>query len=315
MRRWGKVPVVAADVPGFIVNRVARPYYGEGFLALGDGLDAAAIDHALKAAGGFRMGPLELGDLIGHDINFAVASSIYGAYAGRTRFRPQPAQKALVDAGHLGRKTGRGVFVTGVAVTVPLEPPCPAPRHVRFGQGLAALKALAVTAGLSPQDDERLPPDSVEIDGILARLGDGRAAAGMAEADGQTRIMLDMARDFAKAATLVACVADPEDHAARATFAGFAQALGKGALILADRPGGLVLRTLAQLANCAADAVAEQVAAPEGIDDALVYGANHPQGPLAWASGIGTDLLRVILDNLATATGDAMYRPSEGLQA
>lgn len=314
MRRWGKVPVAAADVPGFIVNRVARPYYAEGFLAFGEGLPAAAIDHALKSAGGFRMGPLELGDLIGHDINYAVASSIFGAYAGRTRFRPQAAQKALVDAGHLGRKTGRGVYEAGQVPTPPLEPPGPAPMSLRFGPGLTDLRTLAEAAGLDVGTDADLPPDAVDIDGIPARLGDGRSARAVAAADGRTRILLDLARDFTRTPTLVAGLARADDAEARAAFAGFAQALGKGALILADRPGGLVLRTLAQLANCAADAVLDRVAAADGIDAALVHGANHPQGPLAWAAQVGTARLRVILDHLTTETGDDLYRPSEGLR-
>ncbi|WP_416570359.1 3-hydroxyacyl-CoA dehydrogenase NAD-binding domain-containing protein [Niveispirillum sp. KHB5.9] len=305
MRRWGKVPVLAADVPGFIVNRVARPYYAEGFLALGEGLDAASIDHALKAAGGFRMGPLELADLIGHDVNYAVASSVYGAYAGRTRFRPQAAQKALVEAGHLGRKTGRGVFVTGEKPVVPLEPSAAAPARVCFGEGLVSLCANA--AG-----DATLSANAILIDGILLRLGDGRTAASLAAEDGRTRIMLDMARDFTTAPTLVASLADPQDRAARAAFAGFAQSLGKGALLLPDRPGGLVLRTLAQLANCAADAAHERVADAAGIDAAMIHGANHPQGPLAWVAQAGAAHVRKVLRNLAEATGDALYLPSDG---
>lgn len=312
MRRWGKVPVLAADVPGFIVNRVARPYYGEGLQAWGEGLNAAAIDHALKAAGGFRMGPLELADLIGHDVNYAVASSVYGAYAGRTRFRPQPAQKALVDAGHLGRKTGRGVFAVGEKPIAPLEPPAPRPVRLRFGDGLAALRVAALAAGLKVDDDPTLPADAILIDDVLLRLGDGRTAAALAAEDGRTRIMLDMARDFATAATLVGSLADPQDKAARTAFAGFAQALGKGALLLPDRPGGLVLRTLAQLANCAADAARDRVADAAGIDAAMIHGANHPQGPLAWAAQAGTATVRWALLNLAAATGDDMYLPSEG---
>lgn len=313
MRRWGKVPVLAADVPGFIVNRVARPFYAEGFLALGDGLDPAAIDHALKVAGGFRMGPLELADLIGHDINYAVAGSIHGAYAGKTRFRLQPAQQALVEAGRLGRKTGRGVFVAGEKPVPPLEPPAPAPGRLHFGAGLDALRDAATAAGLSVVTDLRLPAGSLEIDGIRVSLGDGRSAAGMARADDRTRVMLDMARDFATAGTLVASLANPDDAAARTAFAGFAQALGRGALILPDRPGGLVLRTLVQLANAAADAVADRVADADGIDAAMVHGANHPQGPLAWVAQVGTARVIQALTHLAAETGDDLYLPGAGL--
>ncbi|AUN31022.1 MULTISPECIES: 3-hydroxyacyl-CoA dehydrogenase NAD-binding domain-containing protein [Niveispirillum] len=309
MRRWGKVPVQAADVPGFIVNRVARPYYAEGFLALGEELDAASIDHALKAAGGFRMGPLELADLIGHDVNYAVASSVYSAYAGKTRFRPQDVQKALVNAGNLGRKTGSGVFMAGTKPIIALEPTAPRPGLLCFGEGLAALRA----AELEAADDVALPADTILIDGVLLRLGDGRTAAALAAEDGRTRIMLDTARDFASASALVASLADPQDFAARTAFAGFAQALGKDALVLPDRPGGLVLRTLAQLANCAADAAHDRVADHAGIDAAMIHGANHPQGPLAWVDQAGPAWVRQVLANLAAATGDDMYLPSEGL--
>lgn len=312
MRRWGKVPVAAADVPGFIVNRVARPYYAEGFLALGEGLEAAAIDHALKTAGGFRMGPLELADLIGHDVNFAVASSIHGAYAGRTRFRPQPAQKALVDAGRLGRKTGLGVFRAGEKPAIPLEPDAAAPQSLRFAPGPSALHEAARQAGLHISVDDALPAGTIIIDEIALRPGDGRSAAALSAGDGQTRIMLDTARDFARTPTLVASLADPDDRAARVAFAGFARALGREALVLPDRPGGLVLRVLAQLANAAADAVADKVAGADGIDAALIHGANHPQGPLAWARQAGTEQVRAVLRHIADGTGDRIYQPGEG---
>lgn len=108
MERWGKTPVIVRDVPGFIVNRVARPYYAEGFAALGEGLSAAAVDALMTGAGGFRMGPLALSDLIGQDINYAVACSVYDAYDRKTRFRPQSAQKALVGSAASWPQIGQG---------------------------------------------------------------------------------------------------------------------------------------------------------------------------------------------------------------
>jgi 3-hydroxybutyryl-CoA dehydrogenase len=109
-RAWGKTPVEAADSPGFIVNRVARPFYGEGLRMVGEGVaDFATIDR-LAREGGFPMGPFELMDLIGIDINFAAAQSVYDGFFGDPRFRPHPIQRAMVESGRLGRKTGRGYY-------------------------------------------------------------------------------------------------------------------------------------------------------------------------------------------------------------
>lgn len=111
MRQWGKVPVLAKDTPGFIVNRVARPFYGESLRMLEEGIaDEATIDHALKTLGGFRMGPFELMDLIGNDINFAVTSTVYAAFFQDGRYRPSIIQQRMVEAGLLGRKSGQGYF-------------------------------------------------------------------------------------------------------------------------------------------------------------------------------------------------------------
>ena len=108
---WGKSPVHAKSTPGFIVNRVARPFYAEGLRLLSEqAADAATIDAVMRDCGGFRMGPFELMDLIGHDVNFSVTQSVFNAYFGDPRFTPSVLQQEMVNAGFLGRKSGRGFY-------------------------------------------------------------------------------------------------------------------------------------------------------------------------------------------------------------
>lgn len=107
---WGKVPVIAQDTPGFIVNRVARPYYSEALRMLDERLATVSeIDSAMENLG-FRMGPFHLMDFIGHDVNFRVTESMFHAYWGEPRYKPSFSQKQLLDAGYLGRKVGRGFY-------------------------------------------------------------------------------------------------------------------------------------------------------------------------------------------------------------
>src|SRR5690554_3948587 len=111
IKSWGKIIVTSKDAPGFIVNRVARPFYGEALRILEEGVaDVATIDWAMKEIGGFRMGPFELMDLIGHDVNYEVTSSVFKEFYYDPRFKPSFTQKRLVEAGWLGRKTKRGFY-------------------------------------------------------------------------------------------------------------------------------------------------------------------------------------------------------------
>ncbi len=108
---WGKTSVVAKDTPGFIVNRIARPFYSESLRILDEGIaDIATIDWAMKHIGGFKMGPFELMDFIGHDVNYVVTESVFKEFYYDPRFKPSITQKRLYEAGMNGRKSGRGFY-------------------------------------------------------------------------------------------------------------------------------------------------------------------------------------------------------------
>jgi 3-hydroxybutyryl-CoA dehydrogenase len=111
LKGWGKSVVTAKDTPGFIVNRVARPYYGEALRIYEEGIaDFATIDWAMKEFGGFRMGPFELMDYIGNDINYSATKAVYDRTNHDPRYKPSATQKKMMDEGLLGRKSGRGYF-------------------------------------------------------------------------------------------------------------------------------------------------------------------------------------------------------------
>ena len=108
---WGKVTAIVKDTPGFIVNRVARPFYGEALRIYEEGIaDFATIDWALKEIGGFRMGPFELMDYIGNDINYTVTETVFTNFYFDQRYKPSFTQKRMMEAGHLGRKSGKGYY-------------------------------------------------------------------------------------------------------------------------------------------------------------------------------------------------------------
>ncbi|MCB0696859.1 MAG: NAD(P)-binding domain-containing protein [Chitinophagaceae bacterium] len=111
MTDWKKVPVIAKDTPGFIVNRVARPFYGEAIRMMEEGIaDAATIDWAMTEIGGFKMGPFTLTDYIGHDVNYVVTETVFQSFFYDPRYKPSFSQKRLLEAGWLGRKSGRGFY-------------------------------------------------------------------------------------------------------------------------------------------------------------------------------------------------------------
>jgi len=306
---WGKTPVYARSTPGFIVNRVARPYYGEALRLLTERAGTpASIDAVMREAGGFRMGPFELMDLIGQDVNFAVTRSVFNAYFNEPRFTPSLAQQELVEAGFLGRKSGRGFFDyrQGAAKPTPdTEAAMPIPsRCVAFGSD-PLIEALAKRVAVAREAAGALGP-AIEVDGVFAAITDGRTAAQRAaETSVADFVVVDLALDYEKATRLA--IASRGDAS---SVIGLLQAAGYAVTRLKDVPGLAVMRTVAMLANEAADAVNQGVASVDGVDTAMRKGVNYPLGPLGWANRIGMPRVAAVLSHLAAYYGEDRYRMS-----
>lgn len=313
---WGKSPVHAKSTPGFIVNRVARPYYAEALrLLLERAADVATLDAVMRDCGGFRMGPFELMDLIGHDVNFSVTSSVFAAYYNDPRFTPSIVQQELVSAGFLGRKSGRGFYRYGDDAAKPApqdEPACTRPSTLRYAGGVKAVEALAARlhgAGFDPLAIEAAP--GLYCEGAAIYLTDGRSATERAQDDGhRDTILFDLQLDPAGAARIALARADQCGEAAWQAAVGLFQGAGFAVTRLDDVPGMAVMRTVAMLANEAADAVNQGVCSARAVDVAMQKGVNYPRGPLAWADAIGLRQVVTVLSNLAATYGEDRYRVS-----
>ncbi len=300
-RAWGKTPVRAASTPGFIVNRVARPFYGEAFRLLESGrVDAATVDALLRESGGFRMGPFELADLIGHDVNLAVSRSVWEAFGRDPRFTPSVLQERLVADGRLGRKSGGGIYAAD-------EPP-PAPPTA--DPVTDAPSTWAGAGGFDPSTRGW----SVSSDDVELRPADGRTAAQHTGGGPRTVVLVDLALDGSPARVGIAAPEHaPKEHVEAAI--GFLQGHGFAVTILPDLPGLVVARTVATLAAAAADAVDSGVATADDVDTAMRLGTNYPRGPYEWGAALGWDWVAGVLDALAAAADDpGRYRVSARLR-
>ena len=315
-KAWGKKPVHTKSTPGFIVNRVARPFYAESLRLLQEGAsDCASLDALLRDAGGFRMGAFELTDLIGHDVNYAVTCSVFDAYYGDFRFQPSLIQKELVDAGRFGRKSGRGFYDYTEGAERPAAQSLPAAaKHAcmvvegDLGPAAALVERIAA-AGV--QVIRRDGAGLIRVGEAVLALSDGRMAAERARDEGLRNLALfDLALDYAKATRLAVAFAAGTDANAREAVAGLLQAAGIAVTEVTDSPALVVLRTVAMLANEAADAVLQGVGSAADIDLAMCAGVNYPKGPLAWADAIGVGTVLNVLDNLQRSYGEDRYRPS-----
>jgi 3-hydroxybutyryl-CoA dehydrogenase len=320
---WGKVPVHTKSTPGFIVNRIARPYYAETLALL---LEQAAQPHELDAclkAAGFRMGPCELMDLIGHDTNFAVTQSVFEANFFDKRYAPSLVQRELVEGGWLGRKTGRGFYrhpdgPPALPVAV-YDAPAGTREVTVHGQGVIADALEAATAhalqaqawGPARRTDSGWT--GLEADGARLVMTDGRTAQTLAHSMGVDHLAV-FDRPLAANGPLALATHAQCSAAWREESRRWLHALGYAPVPVADTPGLVVARTLAMLINEAADAVLQGVCTPEGANAAMKLGVNYPAGPFEWLTSWGAEGVIQVLQTLDDHYRGERYRTSPWLR-
>ena len=317
-RMWGKEPVHCLSTPGFIVNRVARPFYGEGLrLAAEKAADYATIDALVTGSGGFRMGPFALMDLVGLDVNLAVSKSVFAQSFHDSRFAPHVLQQSLVDAGKLGRKTGEGFYEYGpsAAAAVPQTvADHDAPHNVEAHGDLGWASGLTPRLLASGVEVDAVPaggPGHLIFDGVHLVPTDGRTATELAASEvlgTHNVVVFDLVHDWDDVTHVGIARADQADPNTVQRAAGLFQAIGCQVSQVDDTHGMVVMRTVAQLAAVAADAVALGVATALDVDTAMRLGTNYPSGPLEWADRIGAGRTAAVLRNLRAGYGEDRYR-------
>jgi 3-hydroxybutyryl-CoA dehydrogenase len=313
----GKRVIVAADGPGFLVNRCGRPFGAEALRLLQERVATHdQIDRICRLGGGFRMGPFELMDLVGIDVGFEVAKSFTELSFGEPRWKPSPIQARMVAAGRLGRKSGRGYYDYGT--DGPYRPEDPEPRAAGGGDGrpvsilgegsLAdALREHARAAGFE------LGHGGLVVDAGIAPVGAAAqivlCAAGSLAArrePGAVGFHLLPPLDGSKLVELTRLPTTPAEAADDAER--FFAALGLLTEWVEDAPGLVLGRIVCQLVNEAYFAIGEGVGSAEDVDAGLTLGLRHPRGPVEWGEAIGVEHVLAVLDGLWEERREERYR-------
>lgn len=309
----GHRAVVAADLPGFLVNHAGRGLYTEGLRIVEEQVaDVADVDRILREAAGFRMGPFELLDLTGLDVSGKVMSSIYSQFLQEPRLRPSPLVPPRISAGLFGRKTGEGWYrYNGAeriepqalavprlpgALTVWLAPECE--QYDTLLDSIIATGCARVVESAEQASIQIVQPWGEDATTACLRLG----------LDPQRCIAVDPLGLPGGRVTLMQTVGTRAEvrDAAHALFA----TLGAPVTVINDSPGFVLQRVLATIVNIAADIAQRRIACVADIEDAVRLGLGYPCGPLAWGDRIGPKRVLRILRNLHQYTGDPRYRPS-----
>ena len=301
-KQVGKAPVTVKDGPGFLVNLQGRAYTLEALAIVQEGVtDPATLDRIMRDAAGFRMGPFELMDLTGIDVNFPASSYIYQGYQHDPRLKTTTLHELMANAGLFGRKTGQGFFDYAEGAGFPPGPEAsanPAPVNVSLAEPSPELEALVAAAGLGKGDDAVLiAPVGEDCATVCARLG----------LDPKKVVALDLTAIEKKHLTVMSAIGG---GAAAAVVADWLRGAGYQVELIQDSPGFVLQRILAMIANLGCELAQIGIGSPEDIDLAMELAQNYPKGPIAWGEWLGAAKTHSIMGNLQAVTGSDRYRPS-----
>lgn len=310
--RLGKTAVKVKDVPGFLVNLLGRAYITEALHIQHEGVaPVATIDRIMREAAGFRMGPFELMDLTGIDVNFPATKVVYEGFQHDPRLKTTALHASLLAAGQLGRKSGRGFYdySEGRAISpaddsddtsaTPASAPAMTAWIAEAAQGLEALAERGLRLVGIEQAEVILvsPAPGEDATSAAARLGLDPARAVAAD-------FLGMEKGFL---TLMAPLGG--DAVAR-KLAAFLRGRGLSVAVIRDSPAFVAPRILAMIVNLACEVAQMGIGAPADIDVAMRLAQNYPRGPFEWGQSLGVGRVHDTLRKMQEITGSDRYRPS-----
>ncbi|MPZ11845.1 MAG: 3-hydroxyacyl-CoA dehydrogenase [Kiloniellaceae bacterium] len=311
--RLGRVPVRVKDAPGFLVNMGGRAFTTEALRIAHENIATPAqIDAIMRDCRHFRMGPFELMDLTGIDVNYPVSQIVYDGYMQDPRIRTSPNHKALFDAGRLGRKSGVGWYRYDAGGR-PVDPPSPDHEsEAAPAQRVCLAEADDRLAGFCTEIGLETGPDDGACPILAAPLGaDATTTALRSGADFRRLVALDLLGDTRKRVTLM--TAPGADPRLRDAVAAAIARSGRKVTAIKDSPGFVGQRIAAMIANLGCYMAEVGLASPADIDTAMKLGLNYPLGPLELAEDIGLAETREILSQLQSVTGEDRYRPTAWL--
>jgi len=313
-KRMGRVPVVVKDAPGFLVNLGGRSYTTEALRIVSEGVATPfQVDAIMREACGFRMGPFELMDLTGIDVNFPVSQIIYNGYFQDKRLSTYPLHESMMEAGRFGRKSKAGFYDyadDGTIIRPDIEEKITAAptRRVLLAEPSSALETILRDIGVTilSEDDGTAPiladPVGEDCTAVAVRLG----------LDPKRLVAIDTLTGIFVRATVMA--APGADEEVVQSVMAMLKSVSGSVTRIKDNPGFVAPRIRAMIANLGCEMAQIGVATPEDIDKGMKLGLNYPLGSVELAEHLGTRNCLKILETIQQITGEERYRPSQWLR-